>query len=445
MTTRRRILQSLGAAGIVGLAGCTGDDDGDDEETADPSNDTDTDSGDDTDTDSGDDTDTNSGDDTADGTDTEMQEIDLKIGALLPLSGPFATAGATQDIGIEIGVNRLRDQHGELNLEIQRRDTELTPEVALRGARELVESEDVDGLIGPTSSAAAFAVSDYAQQQQVPVISPAAANPDLTGEDCHRYFFRFNEMSVHSGSSQAPWSAENLGDTYTTLALDYAWGQGEVEWFDHFAEQHGLEKSEEIWVPLGSSDFSSFVQQVDSTEADFIVFRLAGQDGVGFIDQANSFGLFDDTTFMTIPVPGLINATGNALAGQYGATSYMWELDTEKNERFKSEFRELDDQDLGRPESRTMNAKYAIEAFGRGAVNAGQADPEEVIEQVRGMEFDDPLEMRVRPSDHSSELPFHIIQMRESDEHDVLVREILDVSEIGTNLVPAEDYGCEME
>ena len=87
----------------------------------------------------------------------------LKIGVILPFSGPFADAAAQLDAGIKLYMQQHGDEVAGKKIEIVRKDTGgPAPDVAKRLAQELVVRDQVDVLAGFALTPEALGAADVA-------------------------------------------------------------------------------------------------------------------------------------------------------------------------------------------------------------------------------------------------------------------------------------------
>lgn len=97
----------------------------------------------------------------------------VKIGALLPLSGPVARIGADQLRGMQLAFDagRSRAASSGHSLELLIADDECKPDVAVRKVRQLTEQDRTSLLLGAPCTGASTAVAAYAQDQRVPFLT----------------------------------------------------------------------------------------------------------------------------------------------------------------------------------------------------------------------------------------------------------------------------------
>ncbi len=203
--TRRRVLSTVGAAGVAGLAGCNGGGDGED---------------------GGNDTPSDGGDGTGDGgTSTPGGGVSgsVRLGWFNPHSGALAYYGnstlwpfyaglkykggdSTSVPGPDAGTGQYEVEVGDVTYEIIVSDS-AGDKSAQTIADEYVNQFDVDFLVGGTSSAnAKTVVNNVANETQTPYMVAPAAAQSITGDKatCSDNVFRANEtvaMDALSGAS----------------------------------------------------------------------------------------------------------------------------------------------------------------------------------------------------------------------------------------------------
>lgn len=107
------------------------------------------------------------------------------VGALLPLSGRFASLGTSAKRGIEIALSGAASSAGgESPYAVAFRDSGEDPVQSMAEARNLIASEGVSVILGPLLSEHYGSVSEVARQERVPFISMAKRGflPEHEGE-----------------------------------------------------------------------------------------------------------------------------------------------------------------------------------------------------------------------------------------------------------------------
>src|SRR5690606_16601749 len=95
---------------------------------------------------------------------------DIKVGVILPLSGPVAAQGLSTVEGIKAGVQYQDEVNGH-KLKIIQLDDASNPSMTTRNARKLISQDKVDVLIGTSSVPGAMALATVSREEQTPLVS----------------------------------------------------------------------------------------------------------------------------------------------------------------------------------------------------------------------------------------------------------------------------------
>jgi branched-chain amino acid transport system substrate-binding protein len=116
--------------------------------------------------------------------------IEIKVGTLLPMTGPQADQGASSLAAIRLATQHVNDANLGVRVELVTADSgSSNNDIALQGAKELIEA-GVTAVIGPRSSSKALQTYEAFRDARIPQISPAATLPSLSEIDSEGYFFR---------------------------------------------------------------------------------------------------------------------------------------------------------------------------------------------------------------------------------------------------------------
>ena len=196
-----------------------------------------------------------------------------------------------------------------------------SPDRATQEVRELVEQNGADIVFGPLSGDEGIAVANYAKDHpEVTFLNGASAAQDTTLKVGAENFFRF-------GGDGAQWNAglglvarEVLGwETAAIVVDDYSFGWTSAAGFVAEFCAVGGNVVSRVFPPLGTADYSPFIEQLpDSDEVDGYFWATGGIgpamqafiNSKGDIDGAQHVGNF----FLTST---LADAVGTDIAGAY--------------------------------------------------------------------------------------------------------------------------------
>lgn len=318
----------------------------------------------------------------------------IKIGLIHPFTGPLSPVGIEATDGFE----HYFELHGKTvagrDIVILKEDSAGIPAQAMERVRRLVEREGVNLLTGITSSAEAYAVRDYIDGRQIPLIimGNAGAN-DITDKRSSPYIFRTSFSNYQDNAPFGSYACRKLG--YKKIAVmfsDFVTGYEMSGGFESTYTKAGCEVVTRIKAPLGTVDFAPFLSQVPASGIDAVWAMFFGADAIAFVKQYTSFGLkaklpligtgsFEDQT--------LIDAMGEIAEGIMGASSYAPDLDTPQNPAFVKSFTAKHNV---LPAGTTVSGYAAAEAIVRalGAVEGKVENKEGFLAALRKIRFNSP-------------------------------------------------------
>lgn len=417
-SNRRTVLKALGASSTAALlAGCTGGGNGNGNG--------------------------NGGGDGLPGT--------ITIGMLSPFSGGYGFAGEFQKEGMQLAVNEFNNSDEFLpdtTLEIVVGDSETDPDTGLSEARRLIQQENVDLLAGGTSSAVASVTSEFAQSQGLLYFIVQAADRALTtGENCRPVTYRPNPHTHQAGRLAGQWPTENIGKKAFVLYQDYSYGQATREAVGQGIDQAGGEIVDEAATPLGNQQFESVIDQIKSSDAEWLMMGAVGTGATAFLTQAANRGLDIPITSQNLPAynAGEVGEeTLNALSDVYRAPCYYTrEIDTEANRQHVESFQ----NEFGHPPNYSTETGYMVgRLIGEGLHEAGTLDPDEARGTFEGFEFESARGSNtIRECDHQGTPPMFIGKYNGVDDETGLgITEILEQVDSNDFTDSCEDAECEM-
>ncbi|TQR20576.1 substrate-binding domain-containing protein [Psychrobacillus vulpis] len=354
----------------------------------------------------------------------------IKIGVLASLTGGLESYGKQTVRGFELGLEYATDGKMEVEgrkIEFIVEDTETKAEVAVQKATKLLEDDEVDFLVGSSSSGDTLAVLPLAEEyEKIMVVEPAAAD-SITGSEFNKYIFRTGRNSSQDAVAGAA-AIVKKGVKIATLAPDYSFGQDGVAAFKEAAIKLGGDIIHEEYVDPAATDFTSNIQKIIDQKPDYLYVIWAGSNTPWnqIMDKKVqergikiSTGVADIATFPTM----------KPLVGMEGFTVYYHELpDNDVNKWLVEEHKKRfngDVPDLFTPGG--MSAALAIvEALKK---TEGITDSDKLIETMEGMSFESPKgTMTFRPEDHQALQSLYAVKLEDKEGFDypipVFVREL---------------------
>ena len=217
----------------------------------------------------------------------------VTVGFISPVTGFAAALGTDMKRGWELYWEMNGDTVGDVQVQTVFEDDAGDPEVALTKARRLVEQEGVDMVAGPVLANTALAVADYVAGQGLPTLHITGAD-DLTQRAFDPNILRAGYTSSQSNFPAGTWAYEEGHRTAVTLCPDYAFGWESCGGFVSAFTDAGGEITKQLWNPLGTQDFSTYVSQIQRLDPDIVFIGSAGgPDAILFYNAWQDFGAAD--------------------------------------------------------------------------------------------------------------------------------------------------------
>lgn len=211
----------------------------------------------------------------------------LKIGLMFTLSGPAATLGEQGRNGFLLAAEQL-EKLGGLPTEIVVVDDEQKPDVAANKARELIERDDVDFVVGPIFSNILMAIHKPVTESDAILISPNAGTSNFAGKDCHPSFYVTSYQNDQIHEVMGAYAQEQGYSNVFLMAPNYQAGKDSLNGFKH---SYKGDVAGEIYTPLGQLDFSAELAQIAAMQPDALFTFMPGGMGVNLVKQYRQAGL----------------------------------------------------------------------------------------------------------------------------------------------------------
>ena len=217
----------------------------------------------------------------------------VKVGVLSDMSGIYADLGGK---GSVIAAKMAAEDYvkatgSKLKIEVVSPDHQNKPDVGTSIARKWYDAEGVDAILGVPTSSVALAVSPVTKEKNKVMVNSGAGSSDLTGKDCspNTVHWTYDTWMLAHGTGSA--IVKNGGDSWFFMTADYAFGQALERDTSAVVKAAGGKVVGDVKVPMGTSDYSSFLLQAQASKAKIIGLANAGADTTNSIKQAAEFGI----------------------------------------------------------------------------------------------------------------------------------------------------------
>ena len=214
----------------------------------------------------------------------------VRIGLILPLTGPFASTGRQIEAAVRLYMQKNGDTVAGNKLELLvRDDTGLAPETTKRLAQELVARDHVTFLAGFGLTPLALATAPVATEGRVPMIVMGAATSIVPQRSPFIVRAGFTVPQITAPIAQ--WGARNGMKRVVTSVTDFAPGlECERTFIKHFTENGGT-IVESMRTPLANPDYAPFLQRAKDAKPDAMFIFVPSGQGAAIMKQFVDRGL----------------------------------------------------------------------------------------------------------------------------------------------------------
>ena len=318
------------------------------------------------------------------------QEV-VKVGLILPMTGPFASTGRQVEAGVKAFMAINGDTAGGKKVEVVLRDDAGTADQTRRIAQELVVNDGVSMLMGFGLTPLAMSVAPVLNQAKVPAIITSATTSAIMKQS--DYFVRTSMGGPQSALPVATWAVENGLKRVVTLVTDYGPGHDIEKGFVDQYKKEGGEIVESVRVPLQNPDFAPFLQRVRDAKPDAVFVFVPSGVGSLFMKQFVERGLSDAGIKLIatgdVTDDDLLNGIGDAAKGVITGHFYSANHDSPENKAFVEEVRKSNNN--MRPNFMSVGGYDAMQlAYMALEKTGGDTDGGKLIEAMKGAEWTSP-------------------------------------------------------
>ncbi len=271
------------------------------------------------------------------GTGTWAQKGPIKVGLLVPETGPLAANGKDMINGFQLFFEEQNYRLAGREIKFIIEDDEGKPATGLTKARGLVEGQGAHLVTGPLSAAVGYAVAPYIDGKKIPAIYPIVSGEDITQRKRSPYIVRTGWSSAQPSHPFGKWVYDNL--KYKKIAMigyDFAFGWEVAAGFHRTFEEAGGQIVQKLWPPLGTADFGPYLAQL-RRDVDAIYAVFSGADALRFAKQYADAGLKGRLPLIgggTFTDEHVLRSMGDEAIGIVTALHYSAALANPANKKF---------------------------------------------------------------------------------------------------------------
>ncbi len=318
----------------------------------------------------------------------------LKIGLVLPMSGPFAAYGKQIEHGVKLYLATQGDTFSGRKVELIVKDDSpgTAGDVSKRLAQELVIKDKVDILAGFGLTPSAFAVAPVATEAKKPMVVMNAATSSVTTKS--NYIVRTSMTLPQNSAPIASWAAKNKIRKVFTLVADYGPGHDAEGQFKKTFTAAGGEIVGEVRAPVKNPDFAPFLQKIKDTKPDAVfLFLPPGGETIAFMKGFKERGLsaagIQLISTGDLPDEDILGAIGDSALGLITSFHYSEAHKSPENKAYTDAYYKAYPND--RPNFMSVGGYDGMRLIAEVMKKThGDASADKFIEAAKGMKWISP-------------------------------------------------------
>ena len=245
------------------------------------------------------------------GTGTIQAQNTIKIGAVYPLSGNAASAGASAKAAIETALDIINEAHPELGdltlakeaglpnmkgakVEVIFADNQGTPAAGQNQALRLITEEKVHALVGSYQSGITLTASAVAEKYGIPFLSPESVAANLT-ERGFKWFFRTTPIASDIAAIYMDFLKEMKAsgkkvDSIAIVNENTEYGTSIAKVIREAAQAANITVGVEIPYNANTTDVQAQVLQLKDKNPDCVIFVSYTSDAILYVKTMQALG-----------------------------------------------------------------------------------------------------------------------------------------------------------
>jgi urea transport system substrate-binding protein len=328
--------------------------------------------------------------DSAAGATADTSGDTVKVGLLNSLSGTMAISEVTVRDSLRLAVEEINASGGVLGKKlapISEDGASDWPTFAEK-ADKLINDDRVAAVFGGWTSASRKAMLPVFEKNKALLFYPV----QYEGLEQSPYIFYTGATTNQQIVPGLDYLKSQGKTTIYLVGSDYVFPRTANKIIQAYAKANGMTVVDEVYAPLGSTEFGTIVNKVKASKASAVFNTLNGDSNVAFFKEYKSAGL----TAGSMPVVSVsiaeeeVKSIGTQyLANQLTAWNYYQTTPGAANEKFVAAYKAKYGAD--KPTSDPMEAAYVSVYLWKAMVEKAKSfDPEKVKAASDGITFDAP-------------------------------------------------------
>lgn len=360
------------------------------------------------------------------------------------LSGTFAAAGKTGEIGSRLAATTLPKEYG-LDVNYVSIDSEGNPGRGVAKVLSEIQQNHVKYFSGVILSSVALAVGAEVNKAGG-VFTTSVGADEVTGSQCNRATFRWSVPTygaIHE-------TVRPLIDMFPkakrwyTITPKYVFGESLLKNAEEIFKAKGIDHVGNSYHSLSETEFSGYLTNAAAARPDVLLLLNFGSQSTNTLRQAADFGMKRNMKILMAWAAGLeqYEAIGaDVLDGVYVGCQYDLAIDSPGNKKLVELFK----RETNSLPSYTKAAGYVCnKLILLGMKKAGSTEPAAAIKAMEGMKYEGPTgEEEVRAFDHQVLKNYYLLKGKAPDKMK-FKGDFVDIVSFGKSFVSQSQSLCKM-
>ncbi len=315
----------------------------------------------------------------------------IKVGLILPMTGPFASTGRQIAAGARLWVAQNGDKVSGKIVDIILRDDTGSADQTKRLATELIVNDKVSFIAGFGLTPLALAVGPVATQAKIPAVIMSAGTSFIVERS--PYFVRTSFTLPQNTIPMSQWSAAHNIKTVVTLVSDYGPGHDSEAAFKADFEGRGGKVIETLRAPVTNPEFAAYLQRAKDLKPDALFLCVPSGQGANLMKQVIERGLAADGIKIIgtgdVTDDDQIDSMGDALIGMVTSHHYSAAHASPENKAYVAAFQKANNN--MRPNFMSVGGYDGMAAIYKALdTTKGDTDATKLMEAMKGLAWTSP-------------------------------------------------------
>lgn len=342
----------------------------------------------------------------------------LKLGMVVPLSGPSARFGGFATHGAELAVKQINATGGVNGapITLTKGDSQGTPVESVSAARRMLAETGYQAILGDIASSATIALQPVVEEAKVVLLNAASSNPDITykaGVGGFKWTFRSYPTDELRAKVVLQYGAEKRGFTrYAALSVDSDFGRGAIAFSKKYLPEFKSELVSEDYYKDDETDFRPVLSHIRASNAQAILSyglpdatRLLGRQMVE-VGLAGKVVLMGSGEFT---YPDTIKVAPRAFEGAVEVQAWAPDLDNPRSQKFVADYKAAYGTEV--PNVHSYTHYEAVHLLAAAATAAKGPSNEDLRDALAGIDYDGATGHIRFDAHNQAELPMFVYQV----------------------------------